>query len=350
MKPVRQFFALLFTATLSIILISHHGTQAQTTPQSTRCSSVADPTPIVIPFNEVTDGKTVKGYRQQSNAPCIDQQNIVGNDDRLPVISQQFPWSAIGRLDIVDANGGEFHKCTGTLIGRDLVLTNSHCLFSKKVLIPEGGLVFKPNLIKQNVDEPGYNTADRATVISYQYGWKDFLNPFENKAQSFPEDWALLKLDKPLGDKYGYLGWRSLDLTNPQVLSALKGQVRLAGYSSDFPRDFPKERQGDIAGAHLGCSIEQIDENGRMIHDCDTMAGSSGSSIIALFEDGDDANYYIIGLNNAESSVPLLSSQDNCETIDRQTGDIASVQGGCANLGVQVARWSAQAALTRLAD
>lgn len=79
-----------------------------------------------------------------------------GNDDRLPMTSSAYPWSAIGRVQI---NGGG--HCTGALIARDLVLTNAHCIFengTRRFL----GASFSPNYKNGSASE---------TVRGIDYYW-----------------------------------------------------------------------------------------------------------------------------------------------------------------------------------
>jgi hypothetical protein len=159
----------------------------------------------------------------------------------------------------------------------------------------------------------------------------------------------------------GTLGWRAVDFSDQQVLDALANQVRLAGYSGDFPtkhfRQFGEE--GQTAGVHAGCSIEglagDLDASpniapNSLVHDCDTAGGSSGSSIIALFDDG---NYYIVGLNANEFGVSpnsqIFDPQEECRISRPINGERTTIEAGvpCRNGAVQVSRWATQAAETR---
>lgn len=52
--------------------------------------------------------------------------NVIGQDDRVPMLSSQYPWSAIGRIEI-----GNQGICSATLIANDLILTAAHCLIDE---------------------------------------------------------------------------------------------------------------------------------------------------------------------------------------------------------------------------
>ena len=45
-------------------------------------------------------------------------------DDRQPMLVRRYPWSAIGRVEIVGVG-----HCTGSLVSRDVIVTNAHCIF-----------------------------------------------------------------------------------------------------------------------------------------------------------------------------------------------------------------------------
>jgi protease YdgD len=64
-----------------------------------------------------------------SAAEKLRLKGIRGQDDRKLERTQEFPWSAIGRVN-VRGRGVEF--CTGTLIAPSTVLTAAHCFWNKR--------------------------------------------------------------------------------------------------------------------------------------------------------------------------------------------------------------------------
>lgn len=330
----KSLTALFLTSLVSVSVFSLLGVKAQTPNPSTQAPPLPAPKPIAIPFNPIADGATFRpSDRPQSNDPTdSNDRAVIGADQRFPVRSRAFPWSAIGRIDWV-INGKPEHMCTGTLIAKDLVLTNAHCLIDDQTKQPtKNPILFQPSMIEGQIleDQP-------ARVVAFKYG------------KTYPQgndDWAIFKLDRPLGDKYGYLGWRNLNLEDQTTLGILNQQIRLAGYSGDYPTAEVLNKlnlagkDGDTAGVHVGCSINLAGQ-GMIAHNCDSMGGASGSSLIALFNDG---KYYIVGLHNSwrelEPSRIPASWRERCEGFSN--GRQVTV-AACRNFGVQVSRWAAQA-------
>jgi protease YdgD len=183
-----------------------------------------------------------------------------------------------------------------------------------------------------------------AQVIAFDFG-RDYL-----LQDNIADDWAIFRLNQPLGNKYGYLGWRALNLSNASVLSALRNKITLAGYSGDFPNQQLRQqlnllgKAGETAGVHNGCSINAV-ESGVIFHNCDSMAGASGSSLIALFNDG---KYYIVGLHRSWQSLdPRQIPQDRQERCEGFSNGQRVTVAACRNLGVEVSRWAQRAAAMR---
>lgn len=209
-------------------------------------------------------------------------RGVLGTDDRIEVLSQTYPWSAVGRVEGVDANG-ESYICTGTLVSVDVVLTNAHCVVDATTQQLSQAIRFMPNLINGQIPD----AADVAYVEDAYIG-----TDFSDRPRTLhPDDWAFLKLDKPLGEKYGWLGWTSLPVS---TLSSPEYQAQLIflGYSGDYPDENP----GATAGAQIGCSVvDEMEEV--LLHDCDTFGGSSGGPILGLV----DGELRIVAINTAEA-------------------------------------------------
>jgi V8-like Glu-specific endopeptidase len=299
--------ALLTSTTLSIIALT---TILQTNAQT--------PSAIAPKFTSFKDAKNfkIKGNGnpfqpknlQQTNKPDkTDERGIIGPwDDRIPMLSRQYPWSAIGRVQGISTDNQEYH-CTGTLIAEDVVLTNAHCVINPETRKLSQKIAFLPNVIN---GKPGSQT-DVSQVVNVLYGTDFGGSALENQTN----DWALLKLDKPIGLKYGSLGWKSLPSS---TLTANKKAYIFVGYSGDFPNpnnknyQFFTAGQGWTASVQAGCSI--VGENSNVLfHDCDTTGGSSGGAIIGVIGN----KPYIVGLNNAERRDGSINLGLKIDFLDR---------------------------------
>ncbi|MCC5638151.1 trypsin-like peptidase domain-containing protein [Nostoc sp. CHAB 5844] len=272
--------------------------QAQKQPEPTAAPTLKEASQLQLQNN----GKPFKPEQlEQSNKPIKKgTRGTIGRDDRLPMLSSNYPWSTIGR--IVGESNSKTYTCTGTLIDEDVVLTNAHCVVDPKTSRVASRIVFLPNVVDGQY-------ADRANAVQYLAG-----TDFKDK-NAEAKDWAVVKIDKPLGRKYGYLGWKSLPSA---TLIRNEKKFFFVGYSGDYPKADTEKfwgltaGQGWTAGFQAGCSI--VDEQSNiLLHDCDTAGGSSGGPIIASIQ----GEPYIVALNNAE-------------ILDRKTGQ------GLINLAVNI--------------
>ncbi|BAZ70114.1 hypothetical protein NIES4106_49010 [Fischerella sp. NIES-4106] len=105
-----------------------------------------------------------------------------------------------------------------------------------------------------------------------------------------------MKINKPLGRKYGYLGIKTLP---SQTLIRNQKKYFFVGYSGDFLtpsyQKYFSAGAGWTASFQKDCSIVREEEN-FLFHDCDTAGGSSGGPIIAMI----NGEPYIVALNEGE--------------------------------------------------
>lgn len=301
----KKLIAFLFIAAIfGTITLGHFDGALARSPVSATLVEMPLATPPANVNSEMDSDALASPELGASAKPYEGSRAIIEDDDRIEVTSRKYPWSAIGRLDWLSASGQVVGHCTGTLIGKDLVLTNSHCVVDTDThqLVPYQ-IRFRPNLILDY-------SPDEAFVEEVKFGTN-----FSSGQIADPNDWALLKLDKPLGDKYGYFGWISPEFS---VIQSLEEKLALAGYSGDFPQKFP----GETASVHIGCSILGESPDGLLEHNCDTTGGASGGPIFARFS-LTESGYYIVGLHAG--------------TLDGET----------LNYGVKVSAWAPTAKAMR---
>lgn len=277
MKRIKFLLAFVFGILASVIL-----SQAFLNPMlaSTVAQGLSNPQPILAAFQSGTElDAFIPAELSQSSNPAEGTRGVIRTDDRIPVTSRSYPWSAIGRVEFQDATG-EGYICTGTLVKPDIVLTNAHCVVDPATQTVYQNIRFAPNLINGRLKDEG----DRANVVDLWSG-TDFS---DQDQPPHPDDWAFLKLDKPLGEKYGTIGWQSFPVP---VLIENPEQFIMVGYSGDFPTDSP----GETAGAHEACSILGSVDDNVLRHNCDTTSGSSGGPILAVV----DNEYVIVAVNSS---------------------------------------------------
>ena len=124
--------------------------------------------------------------------PLTINDHYFGHDDRVFLDTSVFPWNVIGQIDL-DAGGA----CTATLIANDILVTAAHC-------INEDGVTDATGTFTTAYAREG--GALSANIIGYMLDpeWNEAI--FSASDEHDGTDWALLRIDQPLGETLGHVG------------------------------------------------------------------------------------------------------------------------------------------------
>lgn len=184
---------------------------------------------------------------------------VYGLDDRDPVSVAIYPWRTIGQI-IVKKSETTQSTCTGTLVGPCHVLTNAHCL-ERDASGAMKAAEFHPHLAGQHAN------AVSAIVSAFD----------ANDPETFDDDWAILKLDAPIGDDLGWMGVRAHPVADGS-LNSYQGKLNASGHSADVYGG----KMSNASSVRTYGTQENF-----LLHDGDSFKGASGGPIWFLDSEGD---------------------------------------------------------------
>ncbi len=205
---------------------------------------------------------------------------IKGVDDRLTMVSHEYPWSAVGRVNT--ETGGH---CSGVLVGPKVAITAAHCLYDKRkrAFVPPSQVHFVAGYFRKDDEYSGGEVTYQETEYAGHSVAKSYFIP-EDYQEGVPptgmiatNDWAFIMLKDDIGTESGWFGVATLDRATLKHFLELQIPFVQAGYSKDKKQELT---------AHINCPFEGFATGLALaVHRCDAVPGDSGSPIF-YFEDG----------------------------------------------------------------
>lgn len=189
--------------------------------------------------------------------------------DRRVLAPKGKPFTALARIG---AHGGV--GC-GVLVGPDLLLTCSHCVASEERKLYED--------VDIELGVGFYATTHHAKVREY------FKMTGRGGNYSAGDDWAIVRLDRPLGLYYGWLGTYSVADTDwPHQTPELLGYCDCPNEARPEFGHMDKAYLAPGKVTHVGTHI--------LFNDCSFWGGTSGAPLLAK---NDEGQYAVAALNFA---------------------------------------------------
>jgi len=179
-----------------------------------------------------------------------------------------YPWSSVGK--IYNSTGG---ACTGSLIGKNKVLTAAHCMFNARTRH-----FIRPERIHFLLGYEGGRYRSHFIVAHYEIG-PGYDAAAVTKVQA--SDWAVLTIPTSGDDKI-----QPIYLANDPVLK--NAPVMLPGFAQDHAFAMTVDTHCHVVGTYEGGSL--------MLSDCVALHGDSGAPIIATDGTG---NFHVVGVQSA---------------------------------------------------
>lgn len=204
--------------------------------------------------------------------------SIAAADSRTEMTTTQVPFTTVGRVNT--SEGG----CTGTLIYKNLVLTNARCLLDSEGKLTTESVTFYATYNGGKSGSDRYSHKANGTHV-----WVGTTEPYIDAVN----DWGIIRLDWDIGYKVGWFGVDNK--TAAQVLAYAEDRIlHVVSYPSDLSDD-------QVPFVEENCSFtETANDDTLVVNNCDMSAGSEGSPIFYFLMDKGERTFRILGLTTVD--------------------------------------------------
>jgi V8-like Glu-specific endopeptidase len=218
--------------------------------------------------------------------------NVFAPDERFVYQDTSFPWATVGRVDT------PLGTCTGSTIGRRLLLTGSHCIQWNNNGTA-GWVRFRPAYF--NGSAPFGEAWATQVIFWMQATGGDGLTDQETAF-----DYVICVLDSPIGDTVGFPGFREYE-------SSWNGgnYWQHMGYPSDLTGSQRPAFQGGCVVSSVG-NQSTAGQTGYVLgHFNDVVPGHSGGPVWGWWSG--EPWPRVVGTQSAEAAVPAMNTSGDNE-------------------------------------
>lgn len=277
MKKIKKVFILCMCIVISIYNI---GIVSYANPDLNSNVSLTDlksgkTTKMNFNKNNVKEKLSIKSYIPEDrknkkisiNKGNMQLNHVIGDDNREESTNTMFPYSAVAYLEVNDNKG--FTTGTAFMVNDNIAITAAHCVKGRN------NITIFPGYSKGSAPFGGaYVTA---YITDNRYNPNIWTSNLDLRNIDI-HDWAILILDRNIGNKTGWLG------TSAEI-SKITGFVSYPG--DKFKNGFPVQIYSP------GKVLDWIYLLNKIYFIHDMMPGSSGGPIMGINKDGD---YYAFGI------------------------------------------------------
>ena len=208
--------------------------------------------------------------------PDFEKMRDLPTDSQDYILGTKVGWFIVPQRN----NPGRVWICTGFLVGPDLFMTNHHCIHDDDGLLPLGSAAIFMDYYQERDDDPtrGGLTARVSEIVK----------------MDAEKDYALLRLNAPIGNTYG---WLELDTTI--TLPGPGQHVKIISHPQGRSKEIVR-RNSEMLGVFDATPYI-------LIYLADTEPGSSGSPVFLRDGTGVIAIHHT-GLSDPQTREPLANA------------------------------------------